>query len=595
MATTPMDNSLISTRTKESKTSEKDTNIWTTATACEKGGLLISPAKFLEVTNLLLENPNLNSTHLFRADILYDSSGELKTQRQKEQACGVNDLRNCTVEPYVTSYHDGDLFFPYQGRSPYRTVIRRLIPRNTNIDKPLDQTCHFYDLKVGRKAVVYVPKVNSGEDMPWYHPPIKALAYIYETDSTNEGLSAKLSIEYLPFPNTPTPPPPRLHRTFLSLFNTFIRLAKHPGGGDRGTDKDHRTEDTSSSLAASLKDTIIPQHLVQDTYSRLKHTYATDLIARWVEQTEPSKHVFEDLSIAAFLIELWKVIYNDRVFPGFTDIACGNGVLVYILIKEGYPGQGFDARQRKTWNILGINDYLEERICIPKPFFDALTLTSEDALSETQVHNGIFKSGTFLISNHADELTPWTPLLAALSSPSKPLPFLAIPCCSHALSGAKHRYTPKDAQSPTSVNGQEDQPANGDLKALRAAKGKAGKHQDDKSQYACLTRKVVAIAEELNIDTEMTMMRIPSTRNIGIVGNRKHTATSAEDEMQRMTLSEENASQSTLARINSLIERECRISGGLQVAARTWISRAQKLQTGQGRGKVNLGYKPSPS
>ena len=579
---------------EEGKVFKQGNESWVTAPDYEKGCLSISSAKFLEVTNLLLENPNLNSTHLFRADILYDSSGHLKTKEQKEQACGASDVSNYIVEPRATSYHDCGLP-SYEGRPPYRTVIRRLIPRNTNIDKPLGQTCHFYHLEAGRKAVVYVPEVDKSEDMPWYHPPIKALAYAYEPDSAIVTPSAKLSIRYLAFPDTPTPLPPRLHRTFLSLLNTFIRLAKHPGGGDRGNNEAHQPENTSSSLAASLKDTIIPQHLVQDTYARLKHTYATDLIARWVEQTEPSKHVFEDLSIAAFLIELWKQMYNGNVFPGFIDIACGNGVLVYILIKEGYHGHGFDARRRKTWSVLGIDTCLDEMICTPKPFLDALTLTPEDALNGAKVHNGIFPSGTFIISNHADELTPWTPLLAALSCPSHPLPFLTIPCCSHALSGAKHRYTPKDGQSSASVNGQEEQPSNGDLNALRAAKVKAGKHQDDKSQYACLTWKVVAIAKELGIETELTMMRIPSTRNIGIVGNRKHTARSVKDDMQQMALSEESASHAALTKINNLVERECRISGGLQPSARTWISRAQKLQTGQGRGKVNLGYKPCPS
>ena len=574
---------------------EQGNETWVTAPDYEKAGLSISSAKFLEVTNLLLENPNLNSTHLFRADILYDSSGHLKTKEQKEQACGASDVPSYTVEPRAKSYHNCGLLPSYDGRPPHRTVIRRLIPRNTNIDKPLDQACHFYDLDAGRKAIIYVPEVDRGEDMPWYHPPIKALAYEYKINSTIDTPGAKLSIRYQAFPDAPTPLPSRLHRTFLSLLNTFIRLAKHPGRGDRGNDEDHQMENISSSLAASLKDTIIPQHLVQDTYARLKHTYATDLIARWVEQTEPSKHVFEDLSIAAFLIELWKQMYNGKAFPGFVDLACGNGVLVYILIKEGYHGRGFDARRRKTWSVLGIDDCLAEMICVPKPFLDTLRLTSDDAISGAPVHDGIFHPSTFIISNHADELTPWTPLLAALSSPSQPLPFLAIPCCSHALSGAKHRYTPKDGQSSAFVNGQEDQPANGDLRALRAAKSNAAKHQDDKSQYACLTRKVVAIAEELGIEIELTMMRIPSTRNIGIAGNRKPTARSVEDDMQRMALSEEDASQSALTKINNLIERECRISGGLQPSARTWISRAQKLQTGQGRGKVNLGYKPSPS
>src|ERR1700753_937455 len=47
--------------------------------------------KFLQVTDLLLENPNLNSTHLFRADILLDSTGRLKSVFQKERRCQLED------------------------------------------------------------------------------------------------------------------------------------------------------------------------------------------------------------------------------------------------------------------------------------------------------------------------------------------------------------------------------------------------------------------------------------------------------------------------------------------------------------------------
>ncbi|XDG07827.1 hypothetical protein ABKA04_007442 [Annulohypoxylon sp. FPYF3050] len=84
-------------------------------------------------------------------------------------------------------------------------------------------------------------------------------------------------------------------------------------------------------------------------YARLKETYARQLIETWAEVTDPSKHVFEDLSIAAFLIELWAQMYQDSPFPGFVDIGCGNGLLVHILHEEGYPGWGFDARKRKSW------------------------------------------------------------------------------------------------------------------------------------------------------------------------------------------------------------------------------------------------------
>ncbi|KAK5099197.1 tRNA(Ser) Um(44) 2'-O-methyltransferase [Lithohypha guttulata] len=332
--------------------------------------------------------------------------------------------------------------------------------------------------------------------------------------------------------------------------------------------------------ASTLKDTILPQHIVQNTYTSLKETYASDLISRWVEKTEPSKHVFEDLSIAAFLVELWTTTYGSKSsFPGFVDLACGNGVLTYILVSEGWQGRGFDARRPD--------------------------------MEDMDVLDGIFSAGTFIISNHADELTCWTPLLAALSSPTSPLPYLAIPCCSHALDGSRHRYTLKEVAAGLGTNHQridektdsqnDGNPATGDLKKLRAAKTNT-----DTSTYACLTRKTAALAQELGHGVDITLMRIPSTRNIGIVGNCKRIARSRSqdkprvgngeqdvvDELQSLNLQDNNDTGSSTPRtsqetINAILQRECSLTGGLQTSARIWIEKAKRLQGGQGRGKVN--------
>ncbi|KIX10266.1 uncharacterized protein Z518_01347 [Rhinocladiella mackenziei CBS 650.93] len=578
-------------------------SFWQTAQDYQQCCPDLGEDKFMQLSNLLLENPNLNSTHLFRADILYDSAGVLKTAAEKEKMYQLLN-ESATIE---------DLFIRDEPESTAvahisydaileRRVLRKLIPRKPQLDHVLDQWCYIYKLVGGLNeasgfVVVYVPDVKAESEMPWYHPPVKSLAYLYET----KGSEALLSVHFLPFTQSSVDSlPSRLHRTFISLLQTFLRLAKNPApkhapavvngdtGGNSPTDL--------SMTPSALKDTILPQHIVQDTYSRLKQQYARDLMSRWAEKTEPSKHVFEDLSIAAFLIELWKQMYKPDNFPGFADIACGNGVLSYVLIKEGYHGRGFDARRRVTWEVLEMDEYLDEMICVPQPLLDRATDDIAILLPGTQVHHGLFKPGTFIISNHADELTPWTSILAALSSPESPLPFLAIPCCSHALSGAKHRYSPKDihAASPsTSVNGTEAQFATGDLRALRATKAKATDHTDAKSMYACLTRKVVALAEEVGFDVELTLMRIPSTRNFGIVGNRKKVAALQHSELKGAEPNEaEEGNMDMGGVIQNLVDRECAMSGGVREAARTWIERAQKLQTGAGRGKVNLGGKP---
>ena len=44
----------------------------------------------------------------------------------------------------------------------------------------------------------------------------------------------------------------------------------------------------------------------------------------------------QDLAIAAYLVSLWE---EEECKPkSFIDLGCGNGLLVYILTQEGYPG-----------------------------------------------------------------------------------------------------------------------------------------------------------------------------------------------------------------------------------------------------------------
>lgn len=64
------------------------------------------------------------------------------------------------------------------------------------------------------------------------------------------------------------------------------------------------------------------------------------------------KFVYEDIAIATYLICLWEQygLGLDKK-PYFVDLGCGNGLLVYILNEEGYPGMGIDVRKRKLWDL----------------------------------------------------------------------------------------------------------------------------------------------------------------------------------------------------------------------------------------------------
>lgn len=61
---------------------------------------------------------------------------------------------------------------------------------------------------------------------------------------------------------------------------------------------------------------------------------------QWVEETDPQKHVFEDIGIACFLICMWNSSPPASAKPTFVDVGCGNGLLTHILNSEGYRGYG---------------------------------------------------------------------------------------------------------------------------------------------------------------------------------------------------------------------------------------------------------------
>ena len=544
---------------------------WLTASRYEQS-VTFSAAQFHSVANALLRRPNLLSTHLFRADILSDSTSELENLEQQERkhhhAAPSEKLASLALDEFQA---------PLEGMSLLdweleRVVVRRLIPRNPQLDDSLIQSCQFYTN--GRShdekhhLLAFLPHVTSADELPFYHPPVRSFAYLYSECLSGDSMNSQ-SIHILPFDEHKfSCLPSRYHRMFESSLSIFSRLG-------------HSSPNNSHPDNRPPKDNLIPQHIVQNTYTRLKQKYASNLIERWVEKTEPSKHVFEDLSIAAFLIELWRQMYGgtmspvgtqitDGHFPGFVDIACGNGVLVFVLIEEGYRGWGFDARRRKTWSIFPdhVQGALHNTVCIPRPFLQRYPATG----SFLNVHDGIFAKGTFIISNHADELTPWTPILATLSHPENPLPFLAIPCCSHALDGTRHRYTSERGalSGPAEDEAIEvKQPQSGDLRAVKQAKQQ--RNSPSASTYACLTQHVADLAVELGYQLDRTMMRIPSTRNVGLIGRYQHELTRNENEQ---------GSQHVL----DIVERECGRKGGIESAARTWIERSTNLHMGKGHG-----------
>ena len=80
----------------------------------------------------------------------------------------------------------------------------------------------------------------------------------------------------------------------------------------------------------------------------MKDKYGRNLVADWPEVTDPQKFVFEDIAIAAYLLTIFSKSHKRPV--RFIDIGCGNGLLVYLLVKEGHIGKGIDIRRRNIWS-----------------------------------------------------------------------------------------------------------------------------------------------------------------------------------------------------------------------------------------------------
>ncbi|ORY87008.1 hypothetical protein BCR37DRAFT_133618 [Protomyces lactucae-debilis] len=351
---------------------------------------------------------------------------------------------------------------------------RRILPRRPALDTDMLQDCFFFNSEdSGAMLVVFRPLDLTS--IPFYHPKVAALAFHYD--------ELACSIAYEPLSNSFADD--RLNRTLRMLLQIIVK---------------HATGHANDYQKRVHHDLIVPRDAFQDANQRLKRTYAARYYQGWIEKTDPGKHVFEDLCITAFLLELWKCQPFAKKHPiRFVDVGCGNGLLVDLLVQEGKLGYGFDLRARKSWSS-GLYSpqgqaQLKEMILQPQCFMS-------EVIRSSHIHDGIFRSDEFLIGNHADELTPWIPVLSALSTvPEGDLPirdgeevalmdvpgFLIIPCCMHIFSGAKHSGS--------------------------VTKGKA----EGGGRYAAYVAFLQQVCTALGFVTLQEALRIPSTRNKALV------------------------------------------------------------------------------
>ncbi|KAI3406347.2 TRM44 [Candida oxycetoniae] len=473
-----------------------------------------SPAHFEQAMLNIIKQPNINSPVILRTDILkenmYDPKEGNTTFVSKlinsvpDIAVGTGNLENPLLHRDLMDVEirqfslDDELKLQIR-----REVVRRIIPRNPFRDYIINQTCLVMKSEDNLSTlIVYIPHVKTEEELPYYLPPVYGVGILHYNN--------KVSIHYLTFPNSNWQQEKqsigamdisgRPMRTALRLLET---ATKHSTGVKLGYEK------------RVNHDLVISKVDFQNRYIYLKSKYSSQLVSNWCESTDPKKHVFEDLAIAAFLIEYWKLKKFEIGSFEFRDMGCGNGLLVYILIMEGYRGQGIDARARKSWDMYPekVRMNLLEKIIVPgillKPhpslakiapeikdngrqfaqtaddqvnYYTASSLLHSSKVCTTEE----FPKNTFLIGNHSDELTCWMPLLE--------FPFLVIPCCSHTLSGIRFRYPPRKIPC---------------LTGIRAS--------PQSSTYGSLVDHVEDIAILNGWQIEKEMLRIPSTRNAAIM------------------------------------------------------------------------------
>ncbi|KAI0660428.1 hypothetical protein C8Q70DRAFT_975427 [Cubamyces menziesii] len=401
-----------------------------------------------------------------------------------------------------------------EGFRPIRNIHRRLLPRRPGRDAGLEQHCTLYTSDADEQncpvVLVLTPILEEGGSLPYYHPAVRHLAFRY----VNAEIPL-LRIEVDPLPSTPTDLDSRLYRTCLALLDTLHRY-----GWGALTNYKKRVH----------HDCIIPREAYQDLYLVMRERHK-HLVNEWQEVTDPLKHVFEDIGIATFLMLLWKESFgtqgenglNDAAVPenlqtapwkswprppgGFIDLGCGNGLLTHILIAEGYEGHGIDVRARTSWShYLGATQsHLHTEALDPTAFLEPTAIREHPYLRE----------GVFIIANHADELTPWTPVLATLFSASG---YLSIPCCAWTFDEKYERsrvwdYPVPDDSFVDSLN--------------------LGGEGGNTSSYSRYRIWLATLSLYCGWAVECETLRIPSTRNWAIVGRKRTAETKEELEISR--------------------------------------------------------------
>ncbi|KAG9311503.1 hypothetical protein JVU11DRAFT_7703 [Chiua virens] len=402
------------------------------------------------------------------------------------------------------TFYSRDMTSDLDSHRPIRNIHRTLLPRRPGRDAPIDQLCTLYGSTSGAHmdvpcTLVLSPLLPPGASLPYYHPAVRHLAFRFISSTP-----PILRIEAVLLPDTLSDINSRLYRTALSLLETLHRY-----GWGAMTHYQKRV----------MHDCVIPRETYQNLYLVMRERYK-HLVSEWKESTDPLKHVFEDIGIATYLILLWEqtyfqgteghnltpahVAHRDLSQPpgGFLDLGCGNGLLTHILLSEGYHGHGIDLRARTSWSHYSEHTRAALHVHALDPTQYVRGVTDNGSKPSAVPY---LQPGAFLIGNHADELTPWLPVIATMEYASG---YLSIPCCAWSFD---------DRFSRSSTVHIVDLPAIADDETLadRLNLGREGSHQ---SQYSVYRIWLAKLSQSMGWKVECDTLRIPSTRNWAIIG-----------------------------------------------------------------------------
>ncbi|EJD53147.1 DUF1613-domain-containing protein [Auricularia subglabra TFB-10046 SS5] len=378
-----------------------------------------------------------------------------------------------------------------------RAMRRILLPRRPGRDTSVTQDCIFYaslEHDAPATCLVLTPLLGPDQTLPYYHPRVRHIAFrLFEST---------LRIEAVPLPDTPPLTlESRLYRTCLSLLDTAQR---------------YLWGQTIHWQKRVRHDLLVPRDAYQDLYLVMRERHK-HLAQDWKEETDPLKHVFEEIGIAVYLMLLWKTAYaadddtNRRravavpgepwkLWPrppgGFLDLGCGAGMLTHVLVAEGYEGIGLDVRARKSW---------EHYPAATRDCLRVHTLNPTHVLSRTWESASYFQPGVFLVGNHADELTPWMPVLSALTPGSA---YFSLPCCTFTLDTRFERDHPPDLPEAGSQL---------DLGQLCMPASESNMPSSYEAYRIWLGRLSLVCGWKIECDN----LRIPSTRNWAIIGRER--------------------------------------------------------------------------